>query len=221
MNDERRTDDQAHHRHQQNEVLGDHADCAASRRQEKGGAIVGSPRPGYRLVPANRRSRCATVRVPEGPGSSSKKEARPIKTGFTCRCILRGVTKRPRTMSALEAETLSGAEAQAALDFIEAHLYEPMSVKTIAASCGVSAFRFSRQFTQRQGESVMAYVRGRRLESAMRRLLVDRDVSLTDLAFDSGFDSQEALHANDHGGDGTTVAPLHVPHGIRRAARRQ
>ena len=39
----------------------------------------------------------------------------------------------------------------------------------------------------------MAYVRGRRLESAMRRLLVDRDVSLTDLAFDSGFDSQEAF----------------------------
>lgn len=44
-----------------------------------------------------------------------------------------------------------------------------------------------------QGESVMAYVRGRRLEEALRRMLTEPRVRLVDLAFDSGFDSQEAF----------------------------
>jgi AraC family transcriptional regulator len=39
----------------------------------------------------------------------------------------------------------------------------------------------------------MAYVRGRRLEAAMRRILVEPAVRIVDLAFDSGFDSQEAF----------------------------
>jgi AraC family transcriptional regulator len=68
-----------------------------------------------------------------------------------------------------------------------------MSVKTIASSCALSPSQFSRAFTKRQGESVMAYVRGRRLECAMKRLIEDPATRLVDLAFDVGFDSQEAF----------------------------
>lgn len=39
----------------------------------------------------------------------------------------------------------------------------------------------------------MSYVRGRRLDLAARRLLTDPGVRIVDLAFDSGFDSQEAF----------------------------
>lgn len=39
----------------------------------------------------------------------------------------------------------------------------------------------------------MAYVRGRRLEEALRRMLADAGVRIVDLAFDCGFDSQEAF----------------------------
>jgi AraC family transcriptional regulator len=39
----------------------------------------------------------------------------------------------------------------------------------------------------------MSYVRGRRLEAAMGRLLAEPDLRIVDLAFDSGFDSQEAF----------------------------
>jgi len=81
----------------------------------------------------------------------------------------------------------------AAIAFIEAHLFEPMTVKSIADHSGYSPSRFSRGFTRMQGESVMAYVRGRRLEEAVRRMLTDPGVRIVDLAFDCGFDSQEAF----------------------------
>jgi AraC family transcriptional regulator len=81
----------------------------------------------------------------------------------------------------------------AALAWIEDHLLEPMTVKSIADHAGYSPSRFSRGFTRLQGESVMSYVRGRRLETAMRRILTEPDIRIIDLAFDSGFDSQEAF----------------------------
>jgi AraC family transcriptional regulator len=102
-----------------------------------------------------------------------------------------GKASTPR--QALEAAALSAEEAKAALAFIEQHLFEPLDVKAIAAACGISPFRFSRQFAARQGESVMAFVRGRRLEAAARRLLTKSDARLVELAFDCGFESQEAF----------------------------
>jgi AraC family transcriptional regulator len=81
----------------------------------------------------------------------------------------------------------------AAVTYIESHLFEPMTVKSIADHAGFSPSRFSRGFTRLQGESVMAYVRGRRLEEALRRILNEPGVQIVDLAFDSGFDSQEAF----------------------------
>ena len=81
----------------------------------------------------------------------------------------------------------------AAVAYIESQLFEPMTVKSISTHAGLSPSRFSRGFTRLQGESVMAYVRGRRLEEALRRMLAEPHVRLVDLAFDSGFDSQEAF----------------------------
>ena len=81
----------------------------------------------------------------------------------------------------------------AAIAWVEAHLFEPMTVKSIADHAGYSASRFSRGFTRLQGESVMSYVRARRLEVAMGRLLAEPGLRIFDLAFFSGFDSQEAF----------------------------
>ncbi len=81
----------------------------------------------------------------------------------------------------------------AAVAYIDSNLFEPMTVKSIAAHAGFSPSRFSHGFTRLQGESVMAYVRGRRLEEALRRILNEPGVQIVDLAFDSCFDSQEAF----------------------------
>jgi AraC family transcriptional regulator len=98
----------------------------------------------------------------------------------------------PEIQAATEEEALIRAHL-AAIAWIEHHLLEPMTVKSIADLVGYSPSRFSRGFTRLQGESVMSYVRGRRLEAAARRLLTDTEVRIVNLAFDSGFDSQEAF----------------------------
>ena len=96
------------------------------------------------------------------------------------------------TETATDEEALIHAHL-AAVAWIENHLLELMTVKSIANRASYSPSRFSRGFTRLQGESVMSYVRGRRLEAAMRRLLIEPDLRIIDLAFDSGFDSQEAF----------------------------
>jgi AraC-like DNA-binding protein/predicted transcriptional regulator YdeE len=108
-------------------------------------------------------------------------------------------SKKPADSDPTDSRTEPSDEAAlihahlAAIAWIEAHLFEPMTVKSIADRAGYSPSRFSRGFTRLQGESVMSYVRGRRLEAAMGRLLKEPDLRIVDLAFDSGFDSQEAF----------------------------
>jgi AraC family transcriptional regulator len=76
---------------------------------------------------------------------------------------------------------------------IEAQLFMPLSVASLAEAAGLSPWHFSRAFTARLGESVMGYVRGRRLEMAAFRLAAANPPSLIDLALDCGFESQEAF----------------------------
>ncbi|MDB5438945.1 MAG: AraC family transcriptional regulator [Caulobacteraceae bacterium] len=79
------------------------------------------------------------------------------------------------------------------LAWMEAHLDQPLTLETIAARAGLSPYHFSRLFSARMGRSVMMHVRGRRLIKAAQRLTGDPEVRLVDLAFDSGFESQEAF----------------------------
>ncbi|MBL6853034.1 MAG: AraC family transcriptional regulator [Alphaproteobacteria bacterium] len=79
------------------------------------------------------------------------------------------------------------------LAYVEAHRDEPMVLAELAAIAGFSPYHFSRLFTARFGESVMDYVRTVRLEKAAARLVGDSPPSLIDLAFDCGFESQEAF----------------------------
>lgn len=77
--------------------------------------------------------------------------------------------------------------------WIEQQLDQPLTLEQVAAHAGLSAYHFSRLFTARMGRSVMAHVRGRRLVRGARRLCVEPDLKLVDLAFDCGFESQEAF----------------------------
>jgi len=79
------------------------------------------------------------------------------------------------------------------IGWIETQLDEALTVERIAAQAGLSPYHFSRLFTARMGRSVMAYVRARRLLRAARRLCDEPGLRLVDLAFDCGFESQEAF----------------------------
>jgi AraC family transcriptional regulator len=80
----------------------------------------------------------------------------------------------------------------ATLAYIEAHLFNALSISALANVAGLSVFHFSRCFTARFGESVIAYVRARRMQAAAERL-ANGAPSLAELAFDCGFESQEAF----------------------------
>ena len=77
--------------------------------------------------------------------------------------------------------------------WIEQQLDQPLTLEQVAARAGLSPYHFSRLFTARMGRSVMAHVRGRRLVRGARRLCHEADLKLADLAFDCGFESQEAF----------------------------
>jgi hypothetical protein len=85
-----------------------------------------------------------------------------------------------------------------------------MTAKSIAKG---RAFRHHgfRRATRLQGESVMAYVRGRWLEGAMRSIVTEPVVRIVDPAFDCGFDSQEVPTRALARAFGDTRSPLHRP----------
>ena len=76
--------------------------------------------------------------------------------------------------------------------FIESHYAQELSLEQIAAAAGVSRFHLSRVFGMATGHSVMAYVRGRRLSEAARRLASGASDILA-LALDLGYGSHEAF----------------------------
>ncbi|MCU4179607.1 AraC family transcriptional regulator [Bosea sp. BH3] len=77
--------------------------------------------------------------------------------------------------------------------WIEEHLDDELSLDVIAEKAGYSPYYFSRMFLAHTRRTVMDYVRGRRLLGGARRLLAEPGLRLVDLAFDCGFDSQEAF----------------------------
>jgi AraC family transcriptional regulator len=77
--------------------------------------------------------------------------------------------------------------------WIEQQLDHPLTLEQVAARAGLSPYHFSRLFTAHMGRSVMAYVRSRRLVRCARRLCREPGLKLVDLAFDGGFESQEAF----------------------------
>ena len=92
-----------------------------------------------------------------------------------------------------DEEYAAAAEAARAIEFIEANLLEDLTVTAIARACATSPFHFSRRFRRRQGESVMAYVRGRRLDVAARRLIDEPHASVVQLAVECRFESHAAF----------------------------
>jgi AraC family transcriptional regulator len=79
------------------------------------------------------------------------------------------------------------------LRHVAAHLDQPLSVASLADVAGLSPFHFARLFTALVGESPMSHVRRRRMQLAVRRLSEGAPPDLVQLAFECGFDSQEAF----------------------------
>src|ERR1700744_396556 len=79
-----------------------------------------------------------------------------------------------------------------ALWFIETRLASELSLGDIAANSGISRFNLPRAFGVATGQSVMRYVRARRLSEAARRL-ADGAPDILTVALNAGYGSHEAF----------------------------
>lgn len=78
------------------------------------------------------------------------------------------------------------------IDFIEGKLDSEVTLKEIADIAGFSPFHFHRLFQSLTGETIVEYIRKRRLTNAALEL-VGTDKRIIDIAFDYNFESQESF----------------------------
>lgn len=81
---------------------------------------------------------------------------------------------------------------QNAIEFIESHLENDLSVDDICKVAGFSKWHFQMIFSSVTGESLKEYIRKRRLSEAMLKL-GDKDKKIIDIAVEAGFESQESF----------------------------
>ena len=76
--------------------------------------------------------------------------------------------------------------------YIQNHLYEQLSLEELASVACFSPYHFHRIFRGMVGETLAGYIRRLRLERAAQ-LLVQTDRSITDLAFEAGYETVESF----------------------------
>ena len=77
-------------------------------------------------------------------------------------------------------------------EYLEANLFEPLTMEDIAAASAMSLRSLQRHFVGAVGESLASYVRGRRLTQAAQQLVLGHEDILS-LALDCQFGSHEAF----------------------------
>ena len=77
-------------------------------------------------------------------------------------------------------------------EFLERHLFEPLTAEDIASSAAMSLRSLQRHFVGTVGESLASYVRGRRLTHAAQQLVLGHQ-DILGLALDCQFGSHEAF----------------------------
>ncbi len=79
-----------------------------------------------------------------------------------------------------------------AIDYIELHLDEDVSLKDIAVHVGISQWHFARIFKALTNETLKTYIRARRLSAALNMLL-NSDERIIEIAIGAGYGSQESF----------------------------
>lgn len=82
--------------------------------------------------------------------------------------------------------------AAEAIDYVEAHLGEPLSLHAVARALHVSDYYLHHRFTSAAGIPLHSYILRRRLTEAAGQL-VDSRAPILDIALEAGYDSQQAF----------------------------
>lgn len=91
------------------------------------------------------------------------------------------------------ANRIAADHVRAAMSYIESRLQEPLAVTQVAASVGVSANHLTRMFGAETGQTVVGYIRRRRIDRA-RRLLISTTMPIPAIAASVGFADLQAFN---------------------------
>ncbi len=84
------------------------------------------------------------------------------------------------------------AVVKKAVDYIETHIDEDLSLDKIAKALNYSKFYIARIFTEETRCTVYKYIQGRRLTLAAQKL-VETGRPIVDIAYEAHYDSQQAF----------------------------
>ena len=111
-----------------------------------------------------------------------------------------------------------GNSIAAALNYINAHLSEPLTVETLAAQVNLSSSAFSRRFRELTGKSPYQFVKETRLERA-RELLLERRLRVSDVSVAVGYASMSHFTKEFRARFGTTPREYADAEGLSRDLR--
>lgn len=111
-----------------------------------------------------------------------------------------------------------GNSIAAALNYINAHLSEPLTVEILAAQVNLSSSAFSRRFRELTGRSPYQFVKDTRLERA-RELLLERRLGVGDVSVAVGYASQSHFTKEFRTRFGTTPREYADADGLSRDLR--
>ncbi len=78
-------------------------------------------------------------------------------------------------------------------DYIDAHLFETLSIEQLSQIANFSKYHFLRQFSEYAGISVFSYIRLMRLKHASYRLAINAHEKIIDIAMEAGFENPESF----------------------------
>lgn len=81
---------------------------------------------------------------------------------------------------------------QKAIDYIEKHLHEAITIEAVAKQANASVFHFQRTFAILTDISVAEYIRRRRLTLAAQELIAS-NCKIIDLPYKYGYETPEAF----------------------------
>jgi len=93
----------------------------------------------------------------------------------------------------LNQEALCRNRLNRVIDYTLANLNEPMTLDLLAEVACLSKFHFARVFERQCGQSPLRYIWRMRIESAARKLVFEPNRSVTEIALETGFSSNQTF----------------------------
>jgi len=84
----------------------------------------------------------------------------------------------------------------AALNYIDEHYSEPITLETLASVFGYNKYYFSRLFNSYIGENINSYINMVRINNVLALAKKQQKANLCELAYACGFDSMATFYRN-------------------------